>query len=63
MATYSVCTDSYAQAKKALKLRNGKNDLIKDPHGDNPHFHLEKKNFNGEWVDAGPEHRYYFTGE
>ena len=36
---------------------------IKDPHGDNPHFHLEKKNPNGEWVDATQEHRYYFTKE
>ncbi len=23
---------------------------IKDPHGDNPHFHLGKKNPNGEWA-------------
>lgn len=36
---------------------------IKDPHSDKPHFHLEKKNPNGKWIDAGPEHRYYFTEE
>lgn len=33
---------------------------VKDPHGDKPHFHLEKKNAKGKWIDAGSEHRYYF---
>lgn len=33
---------------------------IKDPHGDKPHFHLEKQTPSGKWKDAGPEHRYYF---
>lgn len=36
---------------------------IMDPHGDKPHFHLEKKTPNGKWIDASPEHRYYFTEE
>jgi RHS repeat-associated protein len=36
---------------------------IKDPHGDLPHFHLEKMNANGKWVNAGFEHRYYFMEE
>lgn len=36
---------------------------IKDPHGDKPHFHVEKKNLKDKWVDAGPEHRYYFNEE
>ena len=36
---------------------------IKDPHGDKPHFHLEKKNPSGKWVDASPQHRYYFKEE
>ena len=33
---------------------------IKDPHGDNPHFHLEQQTPSGKWKDAGSEHRYYF---
>jgi endonuclease YncB( thermonuclease family) len=33
---------------------------VKDPHGDKPHFHLEKQTPSGKWKDAGPEHRYYF---
>lgn len=36
---------------------------IKDPHGDLAHFHLETTNPKGKWIDAGPEHRYYFTEE
>jgi hypothetical protein len=36
---------------------------VKDPHGDKPHFHLEKQSPNGKWTDAAPEHRYYFTEE
>lgn len=36
---------------------------VKGSHGDKPHFHLEQKNSKGKWVDAGPEHRYYFTEE
>ena len=31
-----------------------------NPHGDEPHFHLERKEPNGRWRDAGPKHRYYF---
>ena len=34
---------------------------IRDSHGDKPHFHLEQRIQNGKWIDAGSEHRYYFT--
>jgi hypothetical protein len=33
---------------------------LKNSRGDKPHFHLEKKNPDGRWIDAGSEHRYYF---
>jgi hypothetical protein len=36
---------------------------INDPHGDNPHFHLEQQTPSGKWKDAGPDHRYYFKEE
>jgi RHS repeat-associated protein len=36
---------------------------IKDPHVEKPHFHLEKENPKGQWVDVGPEHHYYFMEE
>ncbi|VHO01003.1 hypothetical protein [Candidatus Rhabdochlamydia sp. T3358] len=36
---------------------------IRDPHGDKPHFHLEKQTPNGKWIDAASKHRYYFTKE
>ena len=36
---------------------------VRDPHGDKPHFHLEKQMPNGKWIDAAPKHRYYFTEE
>jgi hypothetical protein len=34
---------------------------INDPHGDEPHFHVEQKAPNGKWQDAGCQHRNYFT--
>jgi RHS repeat-associated protein len=33
---------------------------VKDPHGDDPHFHVEQQTPSGKWQDAGPDHRYYF---
>ena len=33
---------------------------INEPHGDKPHFHIERKNSNGRWKDYGSKHRYYF---
>ena len=33
---------------------------ITNPHGDKPHFHIEHKNPQGKWEDAGEKHRYYF---
>lgn len=33
---------------------------VKNSHGCRPHFHLEKKNSRGRWIDAGTQHRYYF---
>ncbi|QOJ00934.1 MAG: hypothetical protein HRU70_10675 [Phycisphaeraceae bacterium] len=33
-------------------------------HGDSPHGHIEIFNPQRQrWVDAGPEHRYYFKGK
>lgn len=36
---------------------------VKDPHGDRPHFHLEKQTTTGKWTNAASEHRYYFKEE
>ena len=33
---------------------------INNTQGDLPHFHLERQLPNGDWIDAGPQHRYYF---
>ncbi len=30
-----------------------------NPHGDKPHFHIEKQTDSGKWKDAGDQHRYY----
>lgn len=32
------------------------------PH-DEPHFHIEVLDKNGEWIDAGDEHWYPFSKE
>jgi RHS repeat-associated protein len=34
---------------------------IKDPHGDDPHFHLEQQTPTGKWTDASGQHRHYFS--
>lgn len=28
---------------------------------DEPHFHIQKESKTGEWIDAGDQHRYYFS--
>lgn len=33
---------------------------INNSGNDEPHFHIQKKTPDGEWVDAGPRHRHYF---
>ncbi len=56
-------------------IKNAKNDAVimsddkklrfdvNNPHGDDPHFHMEEKGANGQWQDAGPDHRYYFDDQ
>ena len=36
---------------------------INNPHGYEPHFHIEQLDANGDWVDAGNQHMYFFKGE
>jgi hypothetical protein len=36
---------------------------INNPGKDKPHFQLEKQDNNGDWIDAGDKHRYYFKGD
>jgi hypothetical protein len=36
---------------------------LEDPHGEDPHFHVEKLNENGEWIDAGEQHMHPFKKE
>jgi hypothetical protein len=33
---------------------------INNSHGNNPHFHIRELDSNGDWVDAGDQHHYYF---
>lgn len=33
---------------------------VKDPHGYEPHFHVQRLNEEGRWVDAGEQHMYFF---
>ena len=33
---------------------------INDPHGYDPHFHIEELNSDGDWIDAGDKHHYNF---
>jgi len=41
--------------KKTGTKKDGAKTVPEDPH-----FHLEKLNSNGDWVDVGPKHRFYF---
>jgi hypothetical protein len=36
---------------------------INNPHGYDPHFHMETLDSNGDWVDSGDEHMYFFDEE
>ena len=36
---------------------------INNPGNDEPHFHIQTMDENGNWVDAGDSHRYYFNDE
>lgn len=54
-------------AQDIVLMKNGKKIRfdVKNPHGEEPHFHIETKPISGrgKWPDSGNHHRYTFKGK
>ncbi|MFA4994216.1 MAG: hypothetical protein WC521_02805 [Bdellovibrionales bacterium] len=58
--TFRNPSDDLIMMKGDKKIRIDINKFA--PH-DEPHFHIQKQNSNGKWIDAGEHHWYPFSKE